>query len=134
MEIIDILKSMLPDNVVLLPPVEESIVKIASKNPSEFLKRFSYMMQIIKELGVVGMFDHAQIERLKQTDGLGSIHIETRTFNSRILFSIESNDTICLYAFEKKAGKRKTEYSNYIPIANSILDKYRKGVYDESKQ
>lgn len=56
-------------------------------------------------------------------------------YNIRILYSYDKeNDECLLLSFFEKAGKRKTEYSHYIPIAqrrfNELSDQTRRNHYE----
>jgi hypothetical protein len=47
------------------------------------------------------------------------MHIESKNFNIRILYSYFDNGEILLHCFYEKEGKSVTEYSTHVPIAIS---------------
>lgn len=102
------------------------------------------LLQLIKEKGVEQKFFntfYSRLEFLRQNralatkheefesigSGLFSMHISGKGFNVRILYSfLQDRSPILLLAFEERAGKRKTDYSRYIPVAKERLDHHRK--------
>lgn len=73
-----------------------------------------------------------QFEKLKNTNDLYSMHINTGNLNVRILFVFIFDTPVLLAAFYERQGKKRTDYSAYIPIAESrrlkIIDR---GLHNE---
>ena len=56
------------------------------------------------------------LEQLKSCD-LYSLHIDTRSKNYRMLFSVQPNGKLFLRMFDEKSGKGKASYAPNIEIA-----------------
>ena len=77
--------------------------------------------QFIRRLKVIKNLDNLNcrvkwLELLKNC-GLYSLHIDTKTKNFRLLFSVEKNGKIFLRMFDEKSGKKQTSYEKNIKIA-----------------
>ena len=65
-------------------------------------------------------FRHKEFENIG--GGLYSMHLAGKGFNLRILYAFLANQSpVLLLAFHERAGKRKTDYSGYIPQAAERL-------------
>jgi len=63
------------------------------------------------------------IEKLSNASDLYSMHVDTQTLNIRILFAFRSRGTqLLLLAFHEREGKKSTDYSNKIPLAQQRLE------------
>jgi hypothetical protein len=61
------------------------------------------------------------------TDGLYSMHLAGRDFNIRIIYAfLQNRQPVLLSAFHEREGKKKTDYSSYIPVAKNRLLQMRK--------
>lgn len=61
-------------------------------------------------------------ESLKNADGIYSMRIFGKGFNIRILYGFSpSQSPLLLLAFHERSGKRKTDYTSYIPAAQQRL-------------
>lgn len=56
-------------------------------------------------------------EKLQEAPNLYSMHLQTKNFNIRILYSYIRKDEILLRAFYERQGKSKTSYAKHTPIA-----------------
>ena len=66
-----------------------------------------------------------QIEKLKNSSDLYSMHLESKNFNYRILFSFMENGETLLHLFYERQGKRHTDYSRHTPIAQIRLQELK---------
>lgn len=96
-----------------------------SGNEFSFLKKFLYALSILDEYKDTAPIKMSNLfESLKGHRNLYSMKIKLR-MNIRILYSIDKNGTILLYGFYEKGGKRATDYSNAIPIAQ---ERYKESI------
>lgn len=96
--------------------VEEFVMSISNTGEESII-----LNQFIRRLKVILELDNLNcrikwLELLKNC-GLYSLHIDTKSKNFRLLFSVESNGKIFLRLFDEKAGKKRTSYDNNIKIA-----------------
>ena len=56
---------------------------------------------------------------------LDSMHLESKNFNYRILFSFMENGETLLHLFYERQGKRHTDYSRHTPIAQIRLQELK---------
>lgn len=56
-------------------------------------------------------------EQLKEVENLYSMHINIPNYNVRVLYSFLPNGTILLHGFHERGGKKATDYTRAISIA-----------------
>lgn len=72
---------------------------------------------------------HQEFERLNRN--IYSMHLAKKEFNIRILYSFDMNNRpVLLVPFYERAGKRKTDYTPYISIAEARLIEFMKEVIE----
>lgn len=80
-------------------------------------------LSVLKELGIHAV-QHKEFENIGR--GLFSMHLQGHNFNIRILYSFLSDHRpVLLLTFYERQGKRKTDYSSYIPQALELLKQYK---------
>lgn len=90
-----------------------------------FLSKFINNLNFLKSYGELAHIQSTdKFEKLKNAENMYSMHIKGKTFNVRVLYSFLSNGTILLHGFDEKSGKKVTDYSKAIPIAEKRLDEY----------
>ena len=105
-----------------------------SGQEAAFLKVFEARLKILLQHGANAIRISPQnFEHLKKTgDNLYSMHVDTKDLNIRILYTFEEDGTVLLLPFHERGGKRKTNYTNYIPSALKRKKEYKEGSqYDE---
>lgn len=60
---------------------------------------------------------HKNFEQLKEIENLYSMHIKITDYNVRVLYSFLPNRTILLHGFHERGGKKATDYTKAISIA-----------------
>ena len=76
-------------------------------------------LTMLKALGIHAV-RHKEFENIG--GGLYSMHLAGKGFNLRILYAFLANQSpVLLLALHERAGKRKTDYSGYIPQAAERL-------------
>ena len=86
---------------------------------SKFLKLFAVRLQSLVEYGYQ-VCQQKEFENIG--DGIFSMHLAGEGFNIRILFGFLPDKTpTLLLAFYERSGKRKTNYSSYLPVAAQRL-------------
>ena len=96
--------------------VEEFVTAVTNSGEEQLIVK-----QLIRKLLTINSLDNLNcrlkwLELLKNC-GLYSLHIDTKSKNYRLLFSIEKSGKIFLRFFDEKAGKKTTSYSKNIQIA-----------------
>lgn len=87
-------------------------------------KFFTLLMARLKFLREHGpnAIRHEEFETLTGAQGIYSMHMASKGFNIRILYAFSPQKTpILLAGFYERAGKRKANYAQYIPIAQQRL-------------
>lgn len=105
------------------PSLVQDISDVISKSGSE-VKFYTLFLTRLKYLHAQGILaiNHEEFEALSNTNGLYSMHLAGKGFNIRILYAFSPEKSpILLSAFHKRAGKKKTDYTQYIPIARQRL-------------
>lgn len=82
-------------------------------------KIYSLLYTRIEQLSQfrTNVFTIKEFEKLKNADGLCSMHLKVKDSNIRILFSMTRNGDYILHAFFKRGGKKATDYAKHISIA-----------------
>ena len=96
--------------------VEELVASVTNSGEEKLI-----INQFIHRLNVIKLLDNLNcglkwLEYLKSC-GLYSLHIDTKSKNFRLLFSVEKNGKIFLRLFDEKSGKKQTSYAKNIEIA-----------------
>lgn len=88
----------------------------------EVFRLLAVRLSVLKELGIHAV-QHKEFENIGR--GLFSMHLQGHNFNIRILYSFLSDQRpVLLLTFYERQGKRKTDYSSYIPQALELLKQY----------
>lgn len=89
-----------------------------SGNEKSFVAKLTTALLFLNKYGKTAHLQATnQFERLKGEDNMYSMHICTKSFNVRILYSFLSDDKILLHGFDEKSGKKITDYSHALPVA-----------------
>lgn len=56
---------------------------------------------------------------------INSLHVSVKELNLRVLYSFLDDGTILLSAFHERSGKRNTDYTHQIPVAERRLREWR---------
>lgn len=89
-----------------------------------FLKKLAHRIDRLNSDGFKAIGSEG-LEKLGHATNLYSMHVDTQTLNIRILFAFGiGNIQLLLLAFHEKEGKRKTDYSQKIPIAQQRLKEF----------
>ncbi len=117
--------------VVFTQELSDSLEDIAvgSGYESDF---FKLLFMRLRQLSVLGV--HAvNLEEFENIgSGIYSMHLASRKFNIRILYAFFPNgQPVLLLAFYERAGKKKTDYTNQIPLALSLLKTAKERYLDE---
>lgn len=96
--------------------VEEFVASVTNSGEEKLI-----INQFIRKLSLIKSLDNLNcgvrwLELLKSC-GLYSLHIDTKSKNFRLLFSVEKNGKIFLRLFDEKSGKKQTSYAKNIEIA-----------------
>ncbi len=109
--------------IVLHEELINDLSKLISKSgqAEKFLTKFYQRCLILSELGKNAVSNN-NFEKLKHLDfEMFSLHIKTEK-NIRILYSFDGDTIVMLLcAFHERSGKKKTDYTNYIPIAKQRI-------------
>lgn len=105
-------------NVKAHPEVGNEIITLVIGNghEKEFIKLFKKQLNYARTLGYK-VTELKQFEKLSESPGLYSMHLKSKNFNIRIIYSYYDNGELLLHCFYEKQGKSATEYSTHIPIA-----------------
>lgn len=91
-------------------------------------KFFSILIMRLHTLCNVGVLATREKEFELIGSGIYSMHISSRGFNIRILYSfLPDKQPVLLCAFNERAGKSATDYSSYIPVAIKRLKEMEEG-------
>ena len=104
------------------PDVGEEILDLIAKSghEKEFFNLFERRIAQTRQLKhTVTLLD--EFEKLSGHPNLYSMHLESKNFNIRILYSYYATDEILLHCFYERDGKSCTSYETHIPIAISRL-------------
>ena len=97
---------------------------LGTGHEKEFLNSLQSQLTFVKTLGYSAVC-MKQIEKLKNSSDLYSMHLESKNFNYRILFSFMENGETLLHLFYERQGKRHTDYSRHTPIAQIRLQELK---------
>ncbi len=103
------------------PKLSDEIIRIivGSGYETRFFKLLGVRLEYLSRYGVDAT-NHEEFELLR--NGVFSMHLSSRGFNIRILYAFLPDRTPTLLAcFHERAGKRRTDYSDYINLAISRL-------------
>lgn len=110
--------------IVLHSDLIDDLSKILSKSGQieKFLTALAQRCSILSQLGKNAILGSNNFEQLKHLDiELFSLHIDIEK-NIRILYSFDGDTIVMLLcAFHERSGKRKTDYTKYIPIAKKRI-------------
>lgn len=96
--------------------VEEFVASVSnSGEEKQIIKQLIHRLNVIKSLDILNC-GLKWLEYLKSC-GLYSLHIDTKSKNFRLLFSVEKDGKIFLRMFDEKSGKKQTSYAKNIEIA-----------------
>lgn len=106
------------DDVKAHPEVgkEIKVLILGSGHEKEFIRLFKKQLSFAKSLGYK-VIELEQFEKLTDSPGLYSMHIESKNFNVRIIYSYYRNGELLLHCFHEEQGKSITEYRAHIPVA-----------------
>lgn len=125
----DILYTVLA-HVELLGELTDLIA--GSGKEMKFIALLTARLQMLAARGI-----HATVmqefEPLRGSNGLYSMHLAGKDFNIRILYGFLPNgQPVLLHAFDKRGGKKMTDYSTHIPVASLRLEEMRKDFENEN--
>ena len=113
----------------LYPDIEQEILSyiVGSGYEQQFFKLLISRLRILSLQGLNAV-KHEEFENIGK--GLFSLHLSGKGFNLRILYAFLPNKKpTLLCCFYERAGKRKTQYDEYIPQSlerlNSRLEVYK---------
>lgn len=87
----------------------------------QFFNLLLTRLKYLKEHGVHAT-KHKEFELLGETNGLYSMHLFGKGFNIRILYAFAPNNRpVLLLGFFERSGKKKTDYTQYITLAQQRL-------------
>lgn len=105
-------------NMLIHPDVVTEINRliVGTGNEEKFFKQLTKQLVLLRELknDVINL---PQFEKLKAYNGLYSMHLESKEYNIRVLYSYNECNEIILHCFYEKAGKRITGYEVHAQIA-----------------
>lgn len=84
-----------------------------------FFKMLITRLRFLRQYGKTAQEHHKEYERIDAE--LYSMHLSSRDFNIRILYSFTSDGCILLHGFYERGGKKNTDYTKSLPIAKSRL-------------
>lgn len=106
------------DDVLIHPEVVNEIRQLilGTGNEKQFLRQLAKQLELLKELrgDVIKL---PQFEKLKAYHGLYSMHLESKEYNIRVLYSYSKQQDIILHCFYERAGKEISSYELHAPIA-----------------
>lgn len=100
---------------------------------SDFRSLLTARLRMLSALGKDAIL-LKEFELLRYTDDeeLYSMHLNGSNFNIRVLYAFLPNHMpVLLCAFYKRDGKRKTDYTPYIPVALERLNQERRDYENE---
>ena len=121
-KVLELIESVLGD-FWFHPDLVQDLVSCIAKTGCE-LKFFSLFMARLKYLRDQGVnaVRHEEFEILTKATGIFSMHLTGKGFNIRILYSFSPDKIpVLLIGFFKRDGKKKTDYTQYIPLAQQRL-------------
>lgn len=122
-DIIKFLSILLGDFIfhsALLTEIAADIAK--SGYETKFFNILLARLKFLSEHGIDAPRLHHEFEVLANADGLCSMHISSKGFNYRILYSFSPEQkAILLLGFYKRDGHNKTDYTPHIPPAQQRL-------------
>lgn len=90
----------------------------SSADKEALLRKFTFCLGLLNDLPRSDLYKSGKhFEKLKGYTNLYAMRIPTQSCNLRILYSYLPNGKILLHAFDKKGGKKDTDYEGHIPIA-----------------
>lgn len=89
---------------------------IGSGNEKLFFKLFYKRLEQIKALKQ-RVTQLKEFEKLTDYPNLYSMHLSSKSFNLRILYSYNDKDELLLHCFYEREGKTATNYVTHAPIA-----------------
>lgn len=98
----------------------------------QFFKSMSTQLMLVKTLGR-SVDQGGKHEKLKWFGkDIYSIHVKSGQFNIRFLMSFnESDEPLLLCAFNKRSGKKKTDYANYKGVVEKRLSEMLEEEHNE---
>lgn len=83
----------------------------------QFLNTLISRLKALRQFGIMAT-RLEEFEILKQSRGIFSMHVQGRGYNVRFLYYFTREaEPIFLLTFYEQAGKRTTDYTKYIPLA-----------------
>ncbi len=122
---------------VIHPDLVSDLVDVLrnSGNEKAFLSMFFKNLDFLKEYGIYAHIQSTkQFEKLKNSSNIFSMHIQRKGFNIRILYSFLPDNTILLHGFYEREGKRNTDYSKPIILAEERLKEYNDSLGGRSNE
>lgn len=113
----------------------DELVQIVAKTGYE-AKFFNLLLARLKYLQEYGAkaIEYKEFEILTDAKGLYSMHLSGTGFNVRVLYSFSPEQIpVLLVGFYKKSGKKKTDYTSFIPIAQQRLSEELEAHSNEQK-
>lgn len=125
-ELIKNLEKYLEKGYVFHPKFMEefqALLKNATGNEKEIFALLVKQLDFLKELGTnVYKADSNEIIKYQDRDYY-SLHLSGKNFNLRLLMAFDEKDTPkFLVAFYERAGKKKTDYTQYKKVLDSIFE------------
>ncbi|WP_283608321.1 hypothetical protein [Faecalispora anaeroviscerum] len=111
-------------NVYVHKECVQEILELTNRTgmESRFLKKLKEYLVRLKNDGPNAIGQNG-LENLGGNDcaNMYSMHFESSNYNLRIIFSITDDGTLLLHTFYEKSGKKVTEYSSHLPVAQKRL-------------
>lgn len=110
--------ALLLDDVLIHPAVAGEIKQLilGTGKEKQFLKQLAKQIGLLKEYGK-DVIQLPQFEKLKSYRDLYSMHLESKDYNIRMLYTYRVDGEIILHCFYEKKGKEVTGYEKHAPIA-----------------
>ena len=105
----------------------QALLKNATGNEKEIFALLVKQLDFLKELGTnVYKADSNEIIKYQDRDYY-SLHLSGKNFNLRLLMAFDEKDTPkFLVAFYERAGKKKTDYTQYKKVLDSRFEEIQK--------
>lgn len=106
------------DDVLIHPEVVYEIGQLilGTGNEKQFLRQLAKQLELLRELKS-DVIQLPQFEKLKAFKGLYSMHLESKKYNIRVLYSYNQQHQIILHCFYEREGKDISGYEVHAPIA-----------------
>ena len=128
LELLAALLSPIAAHPRMLPELMNILAKTGVEQ--KFLRLLTTRIFQEQQLGM----DAIKLEEFERIgDGINSMHLSVSSqLNIRILYSYLSNGSlVLLHAFNKRGGKRKTDYTPALPVAKRRLEEMEGGLPNE---